>query len=214
VVGVAIRDDERIVSALPPPLPAGVAAPQLSPENLHQLHLARTAMRKVRRAAAVATIDGWTIGTFGVLTALVGLFDVTGVVMGLGMVAIACVELRGAARLRRLEAPAAAALGWNQIALGTLLLAYAVWRLTVVMRGGGEYAAIAASDPQIGRMLEPFEGLTRLVLQTVYGTLIAVAVFGQGSMALYYFTRRAHVRSYLSQTPPWIIEMQRAGVSL
>lgn len=210
----------NVVTPLPPISPAPpIAAPQLSPENVAQLHAARSAMAKIRRAASIASFDGWTIGVFGALTLLVGLTDPTSIIMGLGLLAVAFVELRFGARLRQLEPGAARALGWNQIALGSLLVAYAAWRLTAVLHGrggggGGEYADIIGSDPQLARMLEPVEGLTRLVMTAVYTTLIGVGLLGQGSLALYYFTRQAHVRTYLVQTPPWIIEMQRAGMSL
>jgi hypothetical protein len=172
-------------------------------------------MTRVRRAANVASFDGWTIAVFGALTLLVGLTDPISIVMGLGLLAVAVVELRFGARLRRLDPDAPKALAWNQLALGSLLFAYAAWRLSVVLRGGGsEYASIIASDPDLAKMLGPIEGLTRMIMTTVYATLMAVGVFGQGSLALYYFTRRAHLRVYLAHTPPWIIEMQRAGVSI
>ena len=54
----------------------------------------------------------------------------------------------------------------------------------------------------------------RLIMIAVYGCLMAVAVFGQGSMVLYYLTRRKHLKDYVAQTPPWIIQMQREGVGM
>src|SRR5690348_1421830 len=103
----------------PPPLPAAAtptpgAPPVLSAEHLQQLAEARQSGRKVRRAIGVATFDGWTIGAFGFLTLLIGITDLTSILMGVGMAAIAWLELRGAARLRRLEAGAGRALGFNQ----------------------------------------------------------------------------------------------------
>jgi hypothetical protein len=191
------------------------SSPHLSPENLQQLQVARLAMRKVRRAASMAAFDGWTVGSFGALTFLLGLPDLSSILLGLGMVAIAFVEIRGGNRLKRLDASAARMLAWNQVVLGTLLLIYSLWRIFAVMRAPSGYGeALAGSDPQLQEMLAPVEGLTRVVMMTVYAALIAIAIFGQGSMALYYYSRRKHVESYLTHTPPWIIAMQRAGVSV
>jgi hypothetical protein len=39
-------------------------------------------------------------------------------------------------------------------------------------------------------------------------------VAGPGALAWYYFSRAKHVRAYVERTPGWIVEMQRAGVSV
>jgi hypothetical protein len=48
----------------------------------------------------------------------------------------------------------------------------------------------------------------------VYGGLAAVAIFGQGGTALYYWSRRRFVEAYLKETPRWIIDAQRAGLPM
>ena len=60
-------------------------------------------------------------------------------------------------------------------------------------------------------MLAPVEDLTRMLSVAVYGGVIAFALFAQGGMALYYFTRGKHVRAYLAETPAWVVTVQRAG---
>jgi hypothetical protein len=194
-----------------PPAAAQPAVPPLSAEHLFQLEAARKAARRIRRAVAVASGDGWSVAAFAALTFVFGLGSVTSAVMGVGMGVIAFVELRAAGRLRRFDAGAARVLGFNQVALACLLVAYAVWRIYSVLTGPGEYAAYAASDPQLGQMLKPVEDLTRLISLAVYAAVVAVAVFFQGGMALYYFTRAKHVRDYLAQTPAWVIAVQQAG---
>ena len=77
--------------------------------------------------------------------------------------------------------------------------------------GTGEYAALAASDPQLGQMLQPVEDLTRSITYAIYAGLIAVAVFAQGGLSLYYFTRGKYVRAYVAQTPEWVLAVQKAG---
>jgi hypothetical protein len=186
----------------------------LSEEHLQQLAAARKAVRKVRRAIAVASFDGWTVGVFGAMTFLTGLVDPSGLLMGAGMGAVAFVELRAAARLRRLESGVTRTLGFNQLALAGILVVYAVWRLHAEMTGVSPYAAYKAADPQLGRMLQPIENLTHLIAMVLYGAMIAVALFAQGGLALFYFTRGKHIDAYLAKTPAWILAMQRGGIVL
>ena len=208
--------DNKGVSALPttpPPLPTPtpVAAPALSLEHLQQLAAAQARGRRIGRAVAVARFDGWSVATFAFFTLLFGLTSVPGVLLGGLMGVVAFVELRAAAALKRLDPAAAKTLGTNQVALALLLAGYALWRIYGELTGPGQYAEIAATDAQLADMLAPVEDLTRMLSVAVYGGIIAFALFAQGGMALYYFTRGKHVRAYLAETPAWVVTVQRAG---
>jgi hypothetical protein len=194
--------------------PADPTSPQFSEENLRQLAAARTAYRKVGRAIAVASFDGWTIAIFAGLTLLMGITDLSNIVIGAGLGAIAGVELYGASKLRRLDGRAIRVLGFNQLTLGGLLSLYALWRIHSELSGGGVLASMAASDPQDSQQIGPLVNLSHSIVIAFYGALIAVAMLGMGAMALYYFSRRKYLAAYLSQTPDWILAMQKAGMSL
>jgi hypothetical protein len=196
------------------PVQPASPVPQLSPEHHLQLAAARKACRKVRRAISVANFDGWTVGIFACFTLLTGFSDPTSIIMGLGMAAVACVELRSVSRLRRFDAAVTRTLAFNQIVLAAILTIYALWRLHAELSGGGAFAAYKATDPELAQALLPFDGLARTVSVILYGSIIAIAFFAQGGMALYYFTRGKHIDAYLAQTPPWIIDMQKAGITL
>lgn len=198
--------------SLPPPL--AQALPQFSEENLRQLAAARTASRKLRRAVSVANFDGWTIATFGALTIGFGFGDMSNIVLGLVLGAIAFVELRSAAQLKRLKVEATRTLALNQLAFAMLLIIYAVWRLYVTSRPGAFTSELGLNDPQVASMLGSVDDLTRLIMRVVYGGLIAVAVFAQGGLAWYYHTRTRYLRTYLAETPGWILTLQEQGVSL
>ena len=222
---VADKESVTAVSAIPvtappaPPTPAPPPPPPpfagLSPEHLRQLTEARQRATKIRRAISVAKFDGWSVGMFGALTFLVGAisFSWIGLLLGGGMLAVAWVEFRGADRLRRLDAGATKSLAFNQLVLGGLLLTYAIYSLWGVyhthdpafdeLRGMGNVPGIGDID-----------NIAHLIGLLIYGTLAAVAIFGQGGTALYYHTRRRHIESYLRDTPPWIVEAQRAGMPL
>lgn len=204
--------DEREVSAIPAASPA--AEPTVSDEHLRQLAIARADAKKVRRAVAVANFDGWTIGAFGLLTLLFGITDPTSIIMGIAMCAIAWIELRGAAAVRRLDERAAKTLGVNQLALASLLIGYSLWRIYAVSTGAGPYDAFKASDPAMAHMLQPIEDVTRLISLALYGILIFIAVFAQGGLALYYFSRARHIEAYRQRTPDWIIKLQQAGMGV
>jgi hypothetical protein len=201
------------VSAHSPAVPVA-APPQLSPEHHRQLAVARKAVRKLRRTISVANFDGWTVAVFAALTLLTSITDPSGLFMGLGMAAVAYVELQSVGRLRQLDTRATRTLALNQIALASILTIYALWRLHAGMTGVSPYAAYKSADPQLARMLQPVESITHLVTTVLYCTMIAVAFFAQGGLALFYFTRGKHIDAYLAQTPRWIIEMQKSGVAL
>jgi hypothetical protein len=171
-------------------------------------------MRKVKRAVMTAKIDAWSVGVFGGLTALFGLTDLPSLALGVIMLGVAFVERRASDKLKRLDVNATETLAWNQLALGGSLMIYAILRLYAVTHGPSEYAEIMAKEPELKQMLGSVEDLTQMILLTVYLCLIAVAIFAQGGMALYYFTRGRALKDYLATTPGWIQEMQRAGVSV
>jgi hypothetical protein len=186
----------------------------LSPQHLREMQDARVRAKKVRRCIAVANFDGWSVGIFGALTLLFGLFSVVGWLLGGGMLAIAYVELSTVPRLKRLAPGAARRLGWNQIALGSLLLGYAGWSLYQSVYGPDPLASTIAQAPEAAEMLAPYSEIARMIGIAVYVGLALVAIFAQGGTALYYFTREKHVRAYREQTPAWIIEFQQSGGQL
>lgn len=191
------------------------SAPQISPENLQQLQQAKKGMRKIRRAVTTAAFDGWTVAFFGIVTFIFGLGDLTSMGLGAGLAIIGLIELCGAKRLKKLDQSAITFLVWNQIALGSLLLIYAVWRTIYVVHHPASASSLGATAADLEAAgLGGITNLEQSMMLAVYASLMAVAIFGQGSMALYYYTRRKYVRAYLLETPPWITQMQRAGMGI
>jgi hypothetical protein len=200
---------------MPPPFPAG--PPGLSPEHFAQLAEARRRSKKIRRAAAVATFDGWATGVFGALTFLVGLiaFSWVGLALGAAMLVVAWVEFRGARQLRQLDPAAANSLAINQLFLGAALLTYAMFSLWTVFHSQTFITQQLANSPELSQAgLGSIESLAKMLGLLIYGTLAAVAIFGQGGTALYYATRRKHVEAYRRETPQWILDAQRAGMPM
>jgi hypothetical protein len=201
-----------------PPFAATVAptgaTPGLSQEQLKQIADARLRSKKIRKGVSVAMFDGWTVGLFGGLTLLFGMFSPVGALLGAGMLAVAYVELRGAKRMRLLDPQSPRVLAWNQVVLGTLLLAYAAYSLWTIYTGRTDMQAEIAKYPELTDVVGDLDRLSKLIGLLVYGTLMAVAIFGQGGTALFYLSRKKHIEAYLRETPPWIIEAQRSGLLL
>jgi len=166
--------------------------------------------KKVRRAAGVATMSGWTMALFAILTAAGGLLgDLVSLALGLGLGVVAYNELRGAAMLRRFEERAALRLGWNQVGLGVLLVVYAGWSLVnalihPIIGSGAGATGDAQTDAMLGR-------LSDLIAVGMYGGIGVLGIIAPGLTACYYFTRGRVVRKVVEGTPGWVIQAMRAA---
>jgi hypothetical protein len=201
------------------PVTAAIASPPppvqpLSEAHLRELATAHQAARKIRRVLSIARFDAWTIAIFAGLTLLFGFGDWSNFFIGGALGIVAAVEFRAIAQLRRLNPAAVKTLARNQLALGALLMIYSLWRLYTVLYGKDPNAILEVTDPSISQMLIPFADLTRRLSMLVYGVLLATAVFAQGGLALYYFSREKLVRAYVRDTPPWIIAVQQTGAAI
>jgi len=214
----------NVSSPAPQPLPyqappfVAASTASLSPvEVQQQLAAARVAAAKVRRAASVAYADGWMIAICGAPTflfgALSGMSGISGILLGGALCIIAYLEFDGAKRIRRLDVSAPRRLGYNQVALGAVLILYSLWSLHAAAHGG-LVAELQAQAPELGNMGTEVQDLMQTAYRLLYFTLIAVAIFAQGGTALYYFSREKYMQRYVEQTPPWILDMQRSGTPL
>jgi hypothetical protein len=177
----------------------------LTPEQGEELRLANERLGGVRGAAKVAAFNGWTIGFFAVVSILFGLFSVTGLVVGIGLAAVARNELVGRRRLLALD-PAGAELLWrNQIGLMVIIVAYCLWSI---------YRTNVSADPgmtELTELLGEDTGeLIRSLTVTVYGAVIVASVLFQGLNARYYHKRGERLRAHLEQTPAWVLDLQRS----
>jgi hypothetical protein len=186
----------------------------LSPEQFRDLEEARKRSKPIRSAITVAKFDGITVALFGGLTLLSAAFgSIWGLVLGAGMCIIAYIELQGAQRLRRLDVKAPKTLALNQIFLGGLLLSYAIY--SIFTAGSIIDATLREAGPDVANMFgNDIKSLAQSIAYLIYGSLAAVAIFGQGGTALFYLSRRKHIEAYLAQTPPWIIQAQQAGMPM
>jgi len=205
---------------VPPPVrpaaPAQTGASPLSAEQLQQLTDANYRARKITKAGKLALFNIWTVGIFAVLSLLFavaaplfGQFDSVALVMGVGFSAVTWNESRGRTLLCRFDPRGPRVLGWNQIGLLALLVGYCVWNVYTAYTGANPYEQQISEHPELARTLGPVAELHRLLTLVIYGAIAAGSAVFQGLNALYYFTRARHVRAYLAQTPPWVVQLQR-----
>lgn len=193
-----------------PPTISSPAQQAPSPEHLAQLQAAKGLGKTVRRAVLVAQISGITIALFAAITVLTGFYDVPTFLLGLAMAVIAIVELRGASSLKRLDLLAPQRLALNQIAFGIVLIAYAAWQLWANLHAPSELDKM----PELKDAMADLPGLEHTIYYALFAGIVAAAVVGPGLTAIYYATRRKHLEAYRTQTPQWIVDLQRSGMDV
>lgn len=188
------------------------AAGPLTPEHRRELALAQSRAKPILKAARVAAFNGWTLGAIAALSAPFAMFSIVGAAMTIALAVFAINEFRGRRRLLAFDPGAAALLGWNQVALLTVLVGYSLWMLWQGLAGQGPFAAEIQANPELGEALGSlgdFDGLYRQFVTAFYGMIIALSVAIQGLNALYYFRRGKLLAAYREDTPAWAVELQR-----
>lgn len=181
--------------------------PELSPEQRQTLDEARERAAKVISAARVASFNAWSIGAFAAISILFGLTSPVALILGVGMGVVAYNEWQGRAGIRRLDPEAARKLGRNQVGFMLLIIAYCVWSLV--------HALTSAPDPEMAQLQELTGVGNDLVQQLtilVYVAVIGATLIFQGLNARYYFKRVGLIETYLSETPAWVVDLQRSAL--
>jgi len=176
----------------------------LTPEQRREVEEAAQRARKFLAAARVATFNGWTIGLFAALSLLFGFSSLRVLVLGVGMAVVAWNEFRGRRMLRDFDPAGLRLLGRNQVGFMGVIILYCLWSMYAAAHGHG------IDLGQIEDVIGPTEDLVRTLTLTVYGAVIAATILFQGLNARYYFARMRMLEAYLAETPPWIVDLQRA----
>jgi hypothetical protein len=191
----------------------------LTPQQFQQITTANERSRKIRRAAAVAAFNGWSLGVCAVVSTLflplsIIPFSPTAFIVAAALWTVTIIEFRGRQRLLAYDPTACRLLGWNQIGLLLLLVGYCLWSILNAYFHPTSLLSGAISPELQGSLdLTSFEAMIFPLTLVVYGTVIVVAILVQGGNALYYFTRERLVRSFLAETEPWVIEVQKSAAA-
>jgi hypothetical protein len=183
----------------------------LSAEHRRELAAARDRAKTIRKAARVAAFNGWTTAIIAAFSAPFALFSPIGLALTAGIAFVAFNEFRGRKRLLNFDPRGATLLGWNQLGLLAMIVAYCVWSLYAnfneASRVSAELQGYADLDAALGTS-GGFEGLFKQIVIIFYGSVIGLSVLFQGGAALYYFTRRRHIEDFIAETPAWVRDVQ------
>ena len=154
----------------------------LRAEEREALRIANERVNKqILGAAKVATVNAWTLAVFGGLSVMAGVFSLTALVVGAGMLAFAWNEFRGRSLLRKLDLEGPRVLAWNQIALAGGVLVYCAWSSYQAWAGD----ELAQFEDALGVSAEEVARLAILVYAVVF--LVTAVVLG--FTARYHFMR-------------------------
>ena len=180
---------------------------RLSSNQREEFAQATERASKIRGAGRVATFNGWTLAVCSAVSLLLGMFSVTGLMVGICLAVVAWNEFRGRERIRRFDPSGPRLLGWNQVGLMSLVVAYCLWSMF----------RSAANPSEDVAQLEELAGLpgdfVSSLTMMVYGLTIVLTLLFQGLNARYYFSRVRMLTDYLKETPGWIIDLQRTNMS-
>ncbi len=147
--------------------------------------------KKIRRAAGVASFNGWTIGIAAVLSAPFAFFSLLGCFIFVGLAVVAYNEFRGRRRILRGDPAGANHLGWNQVGLLALICVYCGWAMYDSLTSPSPLMAELTANPDLATVLGP--DFYQQFVVGFYGVVIIISVIFQGANAIYYFTRRKYV---------------------
>ena len=162
--------------------------------------------RPLAAGSAMARASGMSLMIFGLATALAGGLGLTAggspvpLVLGLVLATLGGIERGGATALAMADPAAPGKLARNQIILFSLMAAATYTsglnKLTVP-----DAQALSTLPPELSAPMSAMGPvLHQGLMVVVLGTLLLV----QGSLAMYYLSRRKHVREFHSELPPWV----------
>jgi hypothetical protein len=180
-------------------------------DQRQELSSAKQGVKIIRNAARVASFNGWSIGITAAMNAPFALFSTTSLLITLGLAVVSFNEFRGRRQLLRFDPSAAKELGWNQLALMTMVVGYCLWMLYAGLFGAGTFAAQMQAQPELLAALGSMDEMGALydsLIVIFCSSVIVGTVLFQGLNSLYYFSRLKHVQAYVRDTPEWVRDVQ------
>jgi hypothetical protein len=187
--------------------------PSLPPQSdlPQQVAAASIAWGKLRRMAAYANFDGWSLVILGALNLICcsGYGSVTGLMISIAMLGTGMFELSSVRKLRRLNPTAISRLVCNQLILAAVLILYCIVSLVQNQHSSGASPDLDQLLSQLGASAADVRDQLPSLWTILYASVIALTLIIQGGTARYYWSRRKHLSRYIEQTPDWIQQMQR-----
>ncbi len=192
-----------------PPIAGPPTASPLSEHHLRTIAEAERRTRSIRNAARVAAFNGYSCAIVAALSAPFALFSLATAVMTIAVSAVAYNEFRGRRLIYRLDVRGPRVLGWNQIALLSVVVGYCVYSIAIACLSPNPYGEYIQRTPELAPYLTPIAKWYVTVTGAVYTVVIVVSIAVQGITARYYFKRERLIREHLARTPHWVTDFQR-----
>lgn len=195
-----------------PHTPRAVPAPTpLSPDQIAEIELGRRHARRIRRAAVVASMSGWTLAVFALATLASGVFgNWPDLAVGIVLAAVAFNELKGADQLRAFDQSAPRRLALGQLILGVAIAAYAAWKWYEQSRRSplAAYGGSTGSAEVDAMLIDITDSITPII----WGSVAIVGIITCWLTAAYYASKTQAVRIFRERAPAWVIEiLAKAG---
>jgi hypothetical protein len=189
---------------------------RLSADQLVELEGAQRQLGKLRRAAGVAKFNSVTSAVIGIfagfcvlISPLFGSFDGLGLVVTVGLLAVAWNEGRARKKLLQLVPGSGRELGWNQLAFLALIAAYCLYQIFYVVNQPNGFDDAIAQYPQVADMAGSWAEAEHTIGWLIYQAVLAISVVTVGGNAWYYFACNRRLDAYLAETPQWVLDIQR-----
>ena len=180
--------------------PQSVSTP-MSPEDRAWLPRAAELYRPIARAAKLGMGNGMGYVVFGGLSLAFALasWDVIGLILGAVLLGAGLYERTQCRRLLHADTAAPLRLACGELVLLGAIALYAAGGLTAP--GPSELLRQQLGGTQ-GLGID-VQKIADSVSAVWYTTIIAISLFYQGGMALYFRSRRSDVTRYLEEVPVW-----------
>lgn len=189
----------------------GTRAP-INEAHYEQLRLMSYRARPIERAAGYAKFSGWTTLLAGACSLPFALGSVPMVIFCVALAGIGTRELTLRRRLLLLDCAAPRKLALNQLVLGLALSVYAVYMLFMapassMMQSAIESDPMLQSTPELAGMLDDMANLEKIAKSLMYAGIIVIALFVQGSTAIYYSCKARVLKRLHKQSPDWCVRV-------
>jgi hypothetical protein len=188
----------------------------LSDEQMKRIIDSGERAKPIRKAARFASGNGWLTLLAGFSTIPFALGNTPLLIFAVLLGAIGTRELTLRRRLLRFVPKTTRKLALNQLMLGALLSAYAVWMMIKSATSEGMIASKLSSDPmlqsapELSGALDGLAELERLAMVGIYLLMIVVAIVVQGGSALYYIIKGRALARFCARTPKWVLDIHHA----
>jgi len=183
--------------------------------------------RPIERAASTARASGTLIMVSGLLTVLIAgivalaqgdpMSQLIALVVGAMLITLGAIE-RGASRdIARAVPRACSRLVWNQMMLFGVVVLWCGSEMKnfqdVAISGNASVISpeaeplLAEAFPAMATQVEQLNEMLPALIYGFFGFLVVMSLVFQGTLALYYNSRRRKMKAFREDLPPWVAEI-------